>query len=527
MGISSGKARHGSEVPNRQRSGSAPVFWPLLALSALISIGAVYQTRGYVMDDAMITLRYSHNFARYGVPFWNQADLQNPSMGYTSLLWMAINAVPALLTGNKDVLVLAAKLYSLASLLVIVWVVSRRVVSFSVSTSLKFLSSFLVFSQLGYGLHVNSAMETMLFSCTILIAVKAYSESQHSLAWVFGGLSFLARPEGAIVMALICGWDLWRRQVKRSVVSAVLFLVLLVGTSALLYHWYGDVLPNPFYAKQGFLNSGAVKRTVFFAVSLAAPFVAMSIHAAFWMRDRTSRYMLMTATVYILYYLSVDPVMNAFSRYQWPSLVMFTFASLPTVEFLFSDRRRHRFAISILVSSLILLNVANSLGASYFATATGHFERNAVVIGKRMAKYRDPGRWLVYHDAGAVCYFSDWNTHETVGLTNGPLARKQTTVRDILRNPNSQIAMHNFELAAGQQGGELEYARSLSKYGFQHVLDIPALHTEGQRNTVIAVYARDTSFADMVLGDLDLIAPLQPSFAHRLYTVVRRIVKGR
>jgi len=395
------------------------------------------------------------------------------------------------------------------------------------STPWKFLTSLLVFSQFGYGLHVNSAMETMLFSCMLLLTVRAYAEGQYLPAYAFGALSFLTRPEGAIVMALICGWDLWRRQVKRPVMSAVVFLFLLAGTSALLYHWYGDVLPNPFYEKQGFLNFGAVKRTVFFVVSLAAPFVAMSIHAAFWIRDKMSRYMLMTAFVYILYYLLVDPVMNALSRYQWPSLVMLTFASLPTFRFLFADRRRHRATIGILASSLILLNVANSLGASYFAAATGHFERNAVLIGKRMAKHRDPEKWLVYHDAGAVCYFSDWNTHETVGLTNGQLARKLTTVRDILRNPNSQIVMHNFDLAAGQQGGELEYAATLSKYGFQHVRDISALSVEGQRNSVIAVYARDTSFADTVFGDLDLIAPLQPSFAHRLYSVVRRIVKGR
>jgi hypothetical protein len=520
-----------SPAGNLTRSCSVPRsaprgFWFLLAFSALICLWGVYETRAYLMDDALITLRYSYNLAAHGVPFWNQADVTSPSMGYTSILWMAINAVPALVTGNRDILVDMAKFFSLVSLMVIVWLVSRSVFSLSMSTPPKFLIALLLFSQFGHGLHVNSAMETMLFSCVLLLAVKAYAERHYSFAYVFGALSFLTRPEGAIVVALLCGWDLWRRQVRRAVVAAVLFTGLVAGTLVLLHHWYGDVLPNTFYAKQGLLNPGAIKRTVFFIASLAIPFLVMSVYAAFWIRDRTSRYMLVTASVYILYYVSVDPLMNVLSRYQWPSLVMLTFASLPAFQFLFGNPRRHPAAIAILVSSLIVLNVANGLGASYFADATGHWEKNSVLIGKEMAKHRDPERWLVHHDAGAICYYSDWNTYETVGLTNRQIARRQMRESDIYRRANAEVVLHNFDLTRHEgQVAEFDYSNLLSKYGYRHVRDLPVLFVPGQRNAVIAVFSRDTSFADSVFDGIELPA-MQPSLSYRFYELTKRVVKG-
>src|SRR6266849_5489124 len=91
-------------------------FLALLAVASILLLGGVYCTRSYVMDDALITLRYSFNLARNGHAIWNQADASNPSLGYTTVLWMLINAVPAFFTDNKDCLVLVCKLIGLIPL---------------------------------------------------------------------------------------------------------------------------------------------------------------------------------------------------------------------------------------------------------------------------------------------------------------------------------------------------------------------------------------------------------------------------
>src|SRR5713101_6686339 len=91
-------------------------FLALVGLSFVLLFCGIYATRSYVMDDALITLRYSFNLARHGHAIWNQADVAHPSLGYTTVLWMLINALPACFTDNKDGLVLACKLIGLLPL---------------------------------------------------------------------------------------------------------------------------------------------------------------------------------------------------------------------------------------------------------------------------------------------------------------------------------------------------------------------------------------------------------------------------
>src|SRR5947209_7611481 len=62
-------------------------FLLLFGLAFLLLTCGIYATRAYVMDDALITLRYSFNLARHGQAIWNQADAAHPSQGYTTVLW--------------------------------------------------------------------------------------------------------------------------------------------------------------------------------------------------------------------------------------------------------------------------------------------------------------------------------------------------------------------------------------------------------------------------------------------------------
>lgn len=503
-------------------------FWIFLGYSILISLWGIYITRNYLMDDALITLRYSYNFSKYGIPIWNQADLENPSMGYTSLLWMAINGIPALFISNKDNLVLMAKFFSFVALIVIIYLISREVFSLSISSPIKFLAVFIIFSQFGYGLHVNSAMETMLFSCMLLLTAKAYADSRYRLAYFFGMLSFLSRPEGALLVGLVFLWDLINRRFKQALSGVVVFAFLVAGILLLLNFWYGDVLPNTVYAKQEILNTEALARTVFFIVTLALPFLIMSRYAVFSLKNKTSYYMSFSAIVFIAYYVTVDPIMNVMSRYQWSGLVLLTYASIPTIEFLSKNIKRFKSAVIVLSLLLITTNIGNSLGASYFANATGHAMSNLIMIGKRMGEYRDPNQWLVYHDAGAISYFSDWNTHETIGLTNGLVARGQIDLIDIYMNPDAQIVMRNFDLMSeGQEKEKIEFTKMLLSYGYQHLQDISTLFVPSQRNFVVAVYARDLSFGKSVFQDVKITETLQPNIAYTLYSIARKIIKAR
>lgn len=496
----------------------------LIGVASISVISGIILTRVYIMDDALITLRYSFNFARFGIPIWNQADIANPSMGYTSLIWMGLNTIPALFTSNKDILIIAAKVFSFLALMGIIFILCKDISTLSISLPLKILVVLLIFTQFGYGLHVNSAMETMLFALLMLLTVRSYGNGNHALAYVFAALTFLTRPEGAILYLLVFMADLIKHQYKRIAIAGAGFVVLLAGLYFLLMGWYGDFLPNTFYAKQEVFNLTSLKRTLFFFVTVALPYLPFSLYAAFRMKNKTSLFMLFVSLVYCLYYLSVDPIMNVMSRYQWPCLLLLTVASFPAIEVFLKSKKR-----TIFVSILVLLvgvgiNAGNALGARYFAGATGHSEANIINIGKTMAGFKEPEMWLIYHDAGAVCYFSDWNTHETIGLTNGELARKQTTLNDIYSDPKAVIALQNFDLTSESQFQRQEtFTEKMVGYGFEHITDIPVLHVEGQRNFVVSMYSRDRSLAESIINNLDINTSYEPDFTYKLYQIAKNI----
>src|SRR5712692_10355641 len=214
-------------------------FLVLVGLSFILLFCGIYATRSYVMDDALITLRYSFNLARHGHAIWNQADVSNPSLGYTTVLWMLINAVPAFFTDNKDCLVLGCKLIGLIPLVAIALLFVGQISGMPVPRPFRIAVVLAIFSQVLYGFHLNSGMETLLFSCLILLTVRSYAQANgggtrneergmrnedrlypaHSsflapssslLAYAFGTLAFLTRPEGAIVVALLLLSDLRR-----------------------------------------------------------------------------------------------------------------------------------------------------------------------------------------------------------------------------------------------------------------------------------------------------------------------------
>lgn len=501
----------------------SPWFLFLIASAALLL--GVWLTRTYVMDDAMITLRYSYNFARFGIPIWNQADLSNPSMGYTSILWMSLNTLPALLTQNKDVLVLFTQGFALLSLLLTAWLMCKQIAALKVSTTVKIIITVLIFAQLGYGLHVNSGMETMLFTLLVLLVLLTHNNDHSSLAYLFAGLAFLCRPEGALLCVLLVLTDLVMRRFKPAILASVAYIVMLAGLYFLLMHWYGDYLPNTFYAKQELFNPTSFKRTLFFLVTLALPYLVMSIYAAFKLKHKMAIFALTIFVIYLLYYLSVDPLMNVMSRYQWPFLVLLIIGSLPAVEHLVQNAHRNKLVLVLLLITVAGLDLGNTLGAMYFANATGHAQQNIIRVGKHLAQFRQPEQWLIYHDAGAICYYSDWNTIETIGLTNGALARGQVSRAELFSTPSVVLAMQNFDLSSeASYQYQQEYSDYMSTFGFKFIENIPVLHVEGQRNFVVAVYARDEAYAHKVLEDLVIDRSFKPDLTYKLYRFAKEMV---
>jgi len=98
-----------------------------------------------------------------------------------------------------------------------------------------------------------SGLESGLFVLMILAATYFYF-TRERLMVPFGALATLVRPEGALVFAVfLLDKVLFRRDgLKNGLRFAAAYAVLLLPYLIFKVAYYGDLLPNPFYAKTGF-----------------------------------------------------------------------------------------------------------------------------------------------------------------------------------------------------------------------------------------------------------------------------------
>lgn len=491
----------------------------LAGVAFLLVLLGIYLTRAYLMDDALITLRYSFNLARHGRAIWNQADAAHPTLGYTTVLWMLLNALPALVTDHKDLLVLGCKLIALGPLVGIVLLVVGRVESMPVSFGFRLAIVAALFSQVLYGFHLNSGMETLLFSFLAVLAVCSYvREDRLPLPYAVAALAFLTRPEGALVAGLMLWWDLRRGRTRQAAAGCALLLVVALTLGAVLYSTYGTVLPNAFYVKQQCASLEGLKQTARFYLTLALPFVPLAAYSAYRLGDRGARCCWQVALLFSAYFLTVRPLMNTFSRYQWPVLLLLTYASLPALQALAtSTPARKRLAVGALLV-IALVNGRSVVAARQLSGVCGAEIANLTSLGKVMAEHREAGRWLAYCGVGAICYYSDWDTYDTMGLNTRAIALRSITPMDVYRSAKTDLVLLNWgedpDVMSRRECGEL--GAQLGVMGYRYLGSVPIVPGSGPHTWQVALFARDPVRADALLQDLPdwlpvSTAPLTPA----------------
>ncbi|HZM00407.1 MAG TPA: hypothetical protein VFD43_09165 [Planctomycetota bacterium] len=219
-----------------------------LCLTAVLS--------GWLVDDAAITFSYSENLvAGHGlVLFPGHA----PEEAYSTTLWMLILAALRSVGGDIP---LAAKALDLGLGVLTVWLtldVASRVVGRALSPAglalclvLLLTAPFLIWTVSG----LEHALEGVCF-LLMLRAIAAQRAAVRTCAWS-GAALVLLRPEAPLVLAgllLVLALDRWRETRRWAGVLALWPLVAvpaatLAGLTAFRIAYFGDPLPNPYYAK--------------------------------------------------------------------------------------------------------------------------------------------------------------------------------------------------------------------------------------------------------------------------------------
>jgi hypothetical protein len=129
--------------------------------------------------------------------------------------------------------------------------------------------------------------------------------------------------------------------------------------------------------KQELLNLDAML-TLFFMFTLRLFWDYL--YTQLQIENKISIHMCLAAAVLLIYYVSVDPVMNVMSRYQIPVLILLTYASLPVVTAIANKFKEQKIPIVGLAVTFMFINLMNGFGASYYSNTTGHSMDNLIRI---------------------------------------------------------------------------------------------------------------------------------------------------
>jgi len=225
----------------------------------VVCVGGLWMLRErqyFLVDDAYITFRYAENLVRGHGLVWNAGV---PLEGYTSLLWVVLLSGAAALGLGLTVPAVVGSLGFALATVELTRRISRRLDP-DAGWLVHLLPGLLLASIPSFCHAATSGMEGTCFGFWVLLAmdrlVRGRSDPRarlHAALWF--SLAYLTRPEGAMVAALLFVVEAaqldgpWRARVRALLPAMSIVGVVIVAQVAVRLAYYGQPLPNTFYAK--------------------------------------------------------------------------------------------------------------------------------------------------------------------------------------------------------------------------------------------------------------------------------------
>lgn len=430
----------------------------------------------FTIDDAYITFRYSANLAEGAGPTFNRVPPR--AEGYTSVLWMAVMAIPHLL--NYGVISFAklggllAIAGTMACISLFVWQAGQVE-----NRSYRLAAAGLVCVFFGMlpetAVHAVSGMETAGYMFLLSgLALLAYLGSQRNgannafaLDWLplAALLAGLMRPEAnllAVLALAAAGWHAWqsdRLKLRRFLLRSLL-LYVLPGLAYFLWRWnyFGVLLPLPFYIKtggSGLPGWGMVSAFGIFALANLGLYLGLGLFG----EKRAVGMVLLLVLPDLLFFLLSHPIMEYNYRFVYPLLPLLLVLAGMGLELLLAQidllarasraqvLRRHAWLAGSWVGLLALAMFAGQnlprtgeLINHKLEYAQGML-RSHVAIGQALAQaaHDEKGPVLAVVDAGAMPYYSGWRTLDIMGLNDPGIALAQVEREKYIFDQNPDV----------------------------------------------------------------------------------------
>lgn len=291
--------------------------------------------------------------------------------------------------------------------------------------------------------HAVSGMETALF--TFLFTLFSYlifevvREPEKRKA-AFVGITALAlgctRPEGNLITAigLLATFCLVPRSHRLQILKATILFYVLPGALyfAWRFHFYGQLMPLPFYLKVGNQTGLAGIRDVRGYLREIYSLIEMLLFCGglflAFNKQRAAIPIILSMGAFLLFFLAPAHIMGYQWRYLFPlTPLLFLLAALGFSVFLraFDVMGARQFAMPALAMFVLLICLRMQPQAMDAIANLNEYRDGLAsahrVLGIQLGTLKTRGV-LAIGDAGAVPYFSGWKTIDTFGLNNQHIA---------------------------------------------------------------------------------------------------------
>ena len=220
----------------------------LLIIVLFGTLASIFYT--YTVDDAFITFRYARNLVAGLGPVFNPGERVE---GYTTFLWMLL--MSAGLALGVDPVVLSKVLGLICGLATIGVTMAMARHTSHTPWRVAILAGLLLAASVDLALNSVTGLETTFFTLLITVAIARQMHEDQRVGWPFSsllfGLAALTRPEGLVLGGLSWLYQLVRRREHfgRALWRGLPFFILVAIHFLWRYSYYGELLPNTYYAK--------------------------------------------------------------------------------------------------------------------------------------------------------------------------------------------------------------------------------------------------------------------------------------
>ncbi len=407
----------------------------LCALGA-VALGLVYGA--CTQDDAFISFRYAANLVEGHGLVYNPGERVE---GFTNLLWTLLLALPLALHVDPVAASTAMGMAGMAVAVGLAGLLGGRLAHAGPRPGAlgpaAALAGLLLAADPQGVLEAVEGLETSLHmaivaAAALRLAHELRAESPGRAAHLGSGLLLAllctSRPEAPLIalglhLGLILGARDRRAALARAVVAAVPALAVVLGLTLFRLGYYGEPLPNTFYAKT--TQSGAALRGLRYLwlhlLDHPVQWGAALLGAALLRRVALARALVGAALVHLAYVVWVGGDFKPTGRFVMPVLPLL--AALGAAGLLASPRLARPRVLGMLV---VLLGVR---GAQVFAVCQEWADiRHANMEARRtlglfLRGAVPPDTLMAIHSAGAVPYYAGLPTIDMWGLTDHHIAR--------------------------------------------------------------------------------------------------------